>query len=211
MAKSKVDTAAGAAGRLLQITRWSAHCWGMRRLSLPATLLLLAQAAAPAQAAFPGPLPVPSKGCGKQLPYPVNAPLDLNVPVADPILFNKFREYYLALPPGYNNTVPLPLVLSFHGFYDEAIDMQKTGASVFLGPSFPAWELALLSALVFPPHSVAGRQADVYGSHECEPIRRGPPPGPDGHRHPPAPAALPPADMELRRHCRLPRAPRPHM
>ena len=126
----------------------------MRRLCVPATLLLLL--APPASAAFPGPLPVPSKGCGKQLPFPTGSPLDLNVPVADPILFNKFRECkppshaavacadhphfetrslvitdYLALPPGYNNTVPLPLVVSFHGFYDEAIDMQKTGALSF--------------------------------------------------------------------------------
>jgi hypothetical protein len=52
--------------------------------------------------------------------------------VADPILFDKFREYYIALPPGYNNSVPLPLVLSFHGFYDEAIDMQKTDKLMYM-------------------------------------------------------------------------------
>ena len=88
--------------------------------------------AAPPPAPFPGPPAVPSRGCGKLLPFPVDAPLDLNVPVADPILFNKFREYYLALPPGYNNTQPLPLVLSFHGFYDEAIDMQKTDKLMYM-------------------------------------------------------------------------------
>jgi poly(3-hydroxybutyrate) depolymerase len=85
---------------------------------------------------FPGPAAVPSRGCGKQLPFPVNAPLDLNVAVADPILFNKYREYYLALPPGYNNTTPLPLVLSFHGFYDEAIDMQKTDKLMYMARTY---------------------------------------------------------------------------
>ena len=109
-------------------------------LVLPALFLDLAGAATDngiqEVGGFPGPAAVPSRGCGKQLPFPVNAPLDLNVPVADPILFNKYREYYLALPPGYNNTVPLPLVLSFHGFYDEAIDLQKTDKLMYMARTY---------------------------------------------------------------------------
>eukprot|EP01046_Picozoa_sp_COSAG06_P054452 COSAG06_NODE_9702_length_1840_cov_3.272832_2_plen_81_part_01 len=63
--------------------------------TLPLLLLCCCSAAAagdhhaappPPPAPFPGPPAVPSRGCGKLLPFPVDAPLDLNVPVADPIL-----------------------------------------------------------------------------------------------------------------------------
>ena len=92
---------------------------------------------------FPGPAPIRSRGCGRPLSLPVGAPLNMILPVPeDEMLFNKFREYYLYLPKKFNNTEPLPLTISFHGFYDEAIDQEKTdklmAMSIQTGGSFIA-------------------------------------------------------------------------
>lgn len=56
----------------------------------------------------------------------------MNVKVDDPLLFNPYREYYLYLPPNYTNTKPLPIVFAFHGFYDEAIDAEKTDKLMYV-------------------------------------------------------------------------------
>ena len=76
---------------------------GLCEKAMGAGLLLLSALCRSASAAGPfvGPGPVPSSGCGHQLPFPAGTPLDMNVPVPDPMLpYNKFREYYLYLPSG---------------------------------------------------------------------------------------------------------------
>jgi poly(3-hydroxybutyrate) depolymerase len=71
---------------------------------------------------------------------PLGAPLNMIMPVDDEMLFNKYREYYLFLPENMSNTEPLPLTISYHGFYDEAIDLEKTdklmAMSIETGGSF---------------------------------------------------------------------------
>ena len=110
---------------------------------IPLVLLGIAAAEEQQRHIFPGPAPIPSRGCGKALSVPVGAPLNMILPVPeDEMLFNKFREYYLFLPKAWNNTEPLPLTVSFHGFYDEAIDLEKTdklmAMSIQTGGSFIA-------------------------------------------------------------------------
>tara|TARA_B110000208_G_scaffold186576_1_gene243319 strand:- start:105 stop:1505 length:1401 start_codon:yes stop_codon:yes gene_type:complete len=71
--------------------------------------------------ALAGPPALPSSGCGQPLPYPVGIPSHVTLPLADPLLYNPYRDVYIYLPAGFDNTVPLPIVYSFHGFYSSAL------------------------------------------------------------------------------------------
>jgi hypothetical protein len=42
------------------------------------------------------------------------------MPLDDPLLIDPYREFYVYLPKGYNNNVPLPVIYSFHGYYSSA-------------------------------------------------------------------------------------------
>jgi poly(3-hydroxybutyrate) depolymerase len=67
--------------------------------------------------------PLPSLGCGTTVREPTGALNHHTMPVEDPLLFNKFRDYYVFVPEGTDNTKPLPVVYSFHGFYSSATHM----------------------------------------------------------------------------------------
>eukprot|EP00040_Diaphanoeca_grandis_P010780 m.55239 g.55239 ORF g.55239 m.55239 type:complete len:412 (-) comp22036_c0_seq2:19-1254(-) len=73
-----------------------------------------------------------STGCGHpgftSPSIPVGVPVHMNIPVDDPAMFNKFRQYYLFLPPNYTGDVALPLVFYFPSFYvtaESAMTMSK--------------------------------------------------------------------------------------
>jgi hypothetical protein len=51
---------------------------------------------------------------------PVGVQNRLTVKVDDPRIFDKFRQYRMYLPPGYNSTTPLPVVFYFPSFYTNA-------------------------------------------------------------------------------------------
>ena len=86
------------------------------------TLLAVATTAARADevAPLPGPAPLPSKGCGTTLTLPAGSMSHKVMPMNDPLLYDRFREYFVYVPPGYYNTKPLPVIYSFHGFYSDA-------------------------------------------------------------------------------------------
>ena len=76
---------------------------GALPMARPLLLLPLLLAGAASDEALPtvhpqaGPAALPSRGCGNPVgsSLPVGSPLDMNIKVDDPLLFNKFREYYL--------------------------------------------------------------------------------------------------------------------
>ena len=67
-----------------------------------------------------GPPPLPSAGCGTPMKWPAGTPNLITLPIDDPLLFNPFREMFVYTPVGYDNSVPLPVVYSFHGYYSDA-------------------------------------------------------------------------------------------
>lgn len=87
-----------------------------------AALIPLALTAIPMheRAPLPGPEPILSAGCGKPLKMPVGSASHHTLPLADPLLYDPYREYFVYLPEGFNNSVPLPAIYSFHGFYSSA-------------------------------------------------------------------------------------------
>lgn len=86
----------------------------------PVFALLLAVLSAAAAQPRPGPPAVPSRGCGKTTRIPSHAVTQMTLPLDDPLLIDPYREYFVYLPKGYNNTEPLPVVYSFHGYYSSA-------------------------------------------------------------------------------------------
>jgi len=68
----------------------------------------------------PTPAAVASRGCGKPLRLPVHAATQMVLPLNDPLLIDPYREYFAYLPKGFDNTRPLPVVYSFHGYYSSA-------------------------------------------------------------------------------------------
>jgi hypothetical protein len=69
---------------------------------------------------LPGPAPIPSPGCGTRPVLPPGALSQMTLPINDPLLFNPYREYFIYVPPGYDNTRAIPVIYSFHGFYGSA-------------------------------------------------------------------------------------------
>lgn len=69
---------------------------------------------------LPGPAPIPSAGCGTPLRWPTGTPSRITLPIDDPLLYDPYREFFVYLPKGYNNTLPLPVVYGFHGYYNSA-------------------------------------------------------------------------------------------
>ena len=68
-----------------------------------------------------GPAPIPSLGCGTRLVLPAGALSQITLPMpGDPLLFNRYREYFIYVPTGYDNTQAIPVIYSFHGFYSSA-------------------------------------------------------------------------------------------
>ena len=68
-----------------------------------------------------GPAPIRSAGCNAPLQMPTGAANHFVMPLkSDPLLYDPYRDYYVYVPDGYENTKPLPVVYSYHGFYDSA-------------------------------------------------------------------------------------------
>merc|ERR1712232_238989 len=67
-----------------------------------------------------GPEPIKSEGCGKALRWPAGAMTPIVMPLDDPNLIDPYREFFVYLPKGHNNSVPLPVIYSFHGYYSSA-------------------------------------------------------------------------------------------
>ena len=89
---------------------------------LPLLLGLAAAEERPAPVPSPplGPPPIPSPGCGRPMTMPAGTLNKLVLPIADPLLFDPYREYMVYVPPGFDNNRPLPVIYSFHGFYSSA-------------------------------------------------------------------------------------------
>mmetsp|Transcript_122605 Transcript_122605/g.358058 ORF Transcript_122605/g.358058 Transcript_122605/m.358058 type:complete len:441 (-) Transcript_122605:170-1492(-) len=109
-----------------------------RRLAFPWLLCAASAAGAPASSAgadaspVSPPPPTPSRGCQAKQSLPTGQPLKMTMPLEDPALFNRFRDYYLYLPGKFANDKPLPVFFMFHGFYNTAQHLQTMNALMYM-------------------------------------------------------------------------------
>ncbi|CAE8638407.1 unnamed protein product [Polarella glacialis] len=100
--------------------------WMLQPLLLPLAFLAAPSASFAGSGAASSSFPEPSGGCAARAKAVPREGLSRHsISVHDPLLSHGFRRYALYIPASYDGTSPVPLVLDFHGFYDDFVSEAK--------------------------------------------------------------------------------------